>query len=63
MYSDKRYVKKHGIKASFDDENYAIIEKICKRHGVQKGTLIAQLAMERLEQLLDEQIERELKSA
>lgn len=39
MYSDRRSVKKHGVKASFNDFEFELIEKICEKHELQKGRL------------------------
>ena len=53
MYHDRKAVKKKAVKPSFNEYEWAVIERLCKAKKMQPATLIHALAVESLNRYLE----------
>ena len=54
MYADPKHIKKHPYKVSLSDDEQELLEVTARAAGQQPSAWIRMLAMERLDELLEE---------
>lgn len=54
MYIDRKAVKGKAVKPSFNDYEWALIERLCELKQMQPATLVHLLALEALENHMGE---------
>ena len=54
MYADPKHIKKHPYKFSLSDDEQQLLEVTARAAGQQPSAWIRMLAMERLDELLEE---------
>lgn len=53
MYYDRKAVRSHAVKPSFNDYEWTLIEKLCAQRKMQPATLVHALAVEAIEGYLN----------